>query len=273
MKTGRVCAYCGQGSDLTSEHVFPQCFQKSFDAITTTKTPTGEKAISSDLEIHDVCGSCNHGPLSVLDTYLCELNDKYFLKIIRPGDNVRFEFNLDQLLRMLLKMGYNVARARKWPIEIWLDAKQYILDKAPCPSGFRIFLQLMIPTPAKKTTLPVSPGTTEVPPLPMSVYQLDVTAFPGLMSGYWISIWSYRFFVLQEDTRISRQVRRRSLAKWLKTEKGVYELDRRNVARVYASSVEVLDTLKASPIFHDQLSKARKLKATVRNRKSRSGRQ
>ena len=54
MRSGRTCAYCGQGSNLTNEHVFPECFRKTFKAITTTKTPTGEKAILDDLEIHDV---------------------------------------------------------------------------------------------------------------------------------------------------------------------------------------------------------------------------
>ena len=115
-KTGRICAYCGQGSNLTSEHVFPECFGKTFEAITTARTSSGEKVILADLKIHDVCVGCNNGPLSQVDTHLCELNDKYFSKIVRPGDHVRFEFDFDQLVRMLLKIGYNVARARKWPL-------------------------------------------------------------------------------------------------------------------------------------------------------------
>jgi len=53
--TTRTCVYCGVASDLTNEHVIPECFQKTFEPITTAKTPTGEKAILSALEIHDVC--------------------------------------------------------------------------------------------------------------------------------------------------------------------------------------------------------------------------
>ncbi|PYU42077.1 MAG: hypothetical protein DMG54_17460 [Acidobacteria bacterium] len=86
MRKGRVCAYCGEGSQLTNEHVFPNCFQKTFEPITPTKTPTGEKAILSALEIHDVCARCNNGPLSRLDAYLCELNDLYFSTIAHAGD-------------------------------------------------------------------------------------------------------------------------------------------------------------------------------------------
>ena len=113
MGKSRVCAYCGEGGVLTKEHVFPGCFQKTFKPITPTRTPDGEKAILSPLEIQDVCARCNNELLSPLDEYLCELNDLYFSKIVRPGDRVRFQYAWDFLLRMLPKIAYNVARARK----------------------------------------------------------------------------------------------------------------------------------------------------------------
>lgn len=267
--TKRTCAYCGEGSDLTNEHVFPECFRKTFGAISTAKTSTGEKAITSALEIGDVCARCNSGPLSQLDAYLCGLNDEYFSKIVHPGGRIRFIFDFDLLLRMLLKLGYNVARARKWPLRNWQGTAPYILGKAPYPSGLRVFLQLMIPTPVEKTNLPVSPGATEVPPWPMSVYVVDVSSFPGLMSGCWMSVWSYRFFVLREDMQVPRVIRKRAIAKWLKNTRGASELTRRGVATIYASSVEVLDAVSDSPIFHKQLSLARKLKSAVESKKSR----
>ena len=111
ISAGRTCAYCGQASDLTNEHVIPECFQKTFEPITTAKTPTGEKAVTSALLIGDVCPHCNNGPLSQLDTYLCELNDRYFRKVVRAGDCVRFEFNFDLLLRVLLKIGFHYCPA------------------------------------------------------------------------------------------------------------------------------------------------------------------
>jgi len=262
-----VCAYCGQGADLTSEHVFPECFRKTFESITPTKTPTGEKAILSALVIRDVCARCNSGPLSRLDTYLCELNDLYFSKIVHAGGRIRFQYELDLLLRMLLKISYNVARVRKWPLGLWQGATQFILGSAPSPPGFHIFLQLMIPTPVEKANRPVSPGTTEVPPLPMSVYPLDVSNLPGLISGFWMSVWSYRFFVLREDMLASRSVRQRTVSNCLKNTTGAYELTRQGVVTAYASSVEVLDALKDSAIFEEQLSKARKLKSDMEMKK------
>lgn len=265
----RNCAYCGSGDNLTNEHVFPDCFQKTFEPITPTRTPTGEKAILTALEIHDVCDRCNNGPLSRLDTYLCELNDLYFSKIVHPGDCIRFRYDFDALLRMLLKIGYNVARARKWPLGHWKDAVQYILGNSPCPEGFHVFLQLMIPTPVEKTNRPVTPGTTEIPPWPMSVYPIDVGGLPGLASGSWISIWSYRFFLLREDTRVLRSIRQRTLAECGKNTPGAVELARQGLVTPYASSVEVLDAFKNSPIFDEQLSQARKLKSATDVKRSR----
>src|SRR5437899_11998015 len=33
LKRNRICVYCGEGTDLTREHVLPDCFQKTIDAI------------------------------------------------------------------------------------------------------------------------------------------------------------------------------------------------------------------------------------------------
>jgi hypothetical protein len=271
MGEGRACAYCGGRQELTNEHVFPDCFQRTFEPITPAKTPTGEKVILSALEIHDVCARCNNGPLSRLDNYLCELNGLYFSKIVRAGDCIRFQYDFDLLLRMLLKIGYNVARARKWSLGLWDEATQYILGDASCPVGFHVFLQLMIPTPTEKTDRSVSSGTAEVPPWPMSVYPIDMKHFPGLISGSWLSVWSYRFFVLREDTQAPRSTRKRTLAKCRKDTTGAYELTSGGITTAYSSSVEVLDAVKDSPIFDEQLSKARKLKAALDLKRSHNG--
>jgi hypothetical protein len=264
--SGRTCVYCGRGANLKNEHVFPDCFSKTYDSITTAKTPSGEKAVLSDLTIHDVCGECNNGPLSQLDDYLCRWNERYFSTIVHAGDRIRFEYDLDLLLRGLLKIGYNVARARKWPVKDWRDTAQYILGKTPRPPGFRVFLQLMIPTPLKDTDLTFSPGVTEVPPLPMRVYLVDASGLPGITLGYSISVWSYRFFVLLEDTQILRSIRRRTIVKWLKHTKGAHELDSRGLARMFASSVKVLDDAETSPIFREQLTLVRQLKSSVESK-------
>jgi hypothetical protein len=250
--------------------MFPECFSKTFDSITTAKTPAGEKAVMSDLEIHDVCRKCNNGPLSGLDAYLCALNDKYFSTIVHSGDCVHFEYDFERLLRVVLKIGFNVARARKWPLANWQDTPQYIRGTATRPSCVRLFLQLTIPTPLKDTNLHFPPEVTEVPPLPMRAYLMNLVNLPGVVGGYMLSVWSYRFFVLREDIRASRITVRRSIEKWLRKTKGALELDFRGVTTIYASSVTVLDDTATSPIFLEQLSLARGLKSAVELKRSKS---
>jgi hypothetical protein len=276
MDTGRTCVYCGRREALTGEHVVPDCFQKSFEAISIAKTSTGDKAILSAQQIHDVCACCNNGPLSRLDSYLCFLNDRYFLKTVHAGHRVRFEYDFDLLQRMLLKIGYNVARTRHWPLGTWQQATatRYILEGTVRPSGLRIFLQILVPTPVTKTRLPVSPGTNEIGPLPWHAELKDVSSVPGLDFLYSMSFWSYRFFVLWGDMQAGRDIRRQATARWLrnKDRNGAYELTSRGVVTVYASSVTALDALKDDPAFLDQLAKARKLKSEIDSKQSRSKR-
>ena len=230
--TRRVCAYCGQSPNLTNEHVFPECFSKTFQPITTTVTPTGEKAIQSDLEIRDVCNICNNEKLSPLDTYLCELNHLYFSKIVHAGDCVKFAHDLDKTLRTFLKIGYNVARARKWPATIWDGTSQYILGQSTRPVGFRLFLQSVIPTPVGETRLAYGPEVTEVGPFPMRVYSMDMSCFKGLVAAYSLWVWSYRFFILREEIDAPVSVRRRSVSKWVKNNRGATELGSRKIQQI-----------------------------------------
>jgi hypothetical protein len=264
MSQQRVCAYCGQAAVLTNEHVFPDCFQRTFDAISIAKTPSGEKAITGAQEVRDVCGPCNNGPLSDF----CQLNQKYFATIIHKGDFVRFEYDGDRLLRALLKISYNVARTRKWPLSEWHNARQYILGRASCPHGFRVFVQLMVPTPATKSDLPYSQSATEITPLPINVAIDDVSSLPGLWLLCSVSAWSYRFFVLRENEEASVRMQKTSVTKWLRSENGAIELTRRSAVKIYASSVTVLDVLRQSPILRGQVSKARMLKAETDAKKS-----
>lgn len=271
MNTGRSCVYCGQSRNLSNEHVVPECYHKALgETISIVKTPTEDKAIPNPQEIGDVCAACNSGPLSCLDSYLADLTKKYFSTIVHPADCIRFQYDFNLLLRFILKVAYNVARTRNWPIEIFQQAREFILGEKPCPSGLRIFLQLLIPTPARQTTLPVTPGTTEVPPLPWRADLYDVSSFRGLVFACSVSFMSYRFFILWEDMNVPSAIRKRSVARWLKENKGASELTRKGRATVYASSLTVLDAVKGNPTFEKQLSMARKLKADMKLKDSKT---
>jgi hypothetical protein len=260
----RSCAYCDGTTELTNEHVIPDCYIKTLGpTIAIVKTPTEDKAIPNAQEIGDVCAVCNNGPLSLLDTYLALLSQQYFSKIVHAGDRIRFRYDFDQLLKLVLELGYNVARTRGWPVAVFKDARQYILGREKCPPTLHLFLQLLIPTPEKDCKYVVPPRTQEIPPLHWHAELRDVSSFPGLASEVSLSFMSYRFFIVQEDLGVPSVVRKASLKKWLKENRGTHELVRKGYSVVHSSGVTVIDVLEKDPAFEEQLAKAMELKARM----------
>lgn len=101
---------------MTKEHLYPDCLQarregnRVYSSNATSDTFVGGAA----LQIKDVCADCNNGVLSELDQYFCRLYDSFIDdRIVRSGEQVQFCYEYDALLRWLLKMLYNNARAGK----------------------------------------------------------------------------------------------------------------------------------------------------------------
>jgi hypothetical protein len=81
---GRCCAYYSATSDLTREHVF-SAFIESQElglgrgkAITNVKASGHEKSEQTAVTIADVCGTCNNGVPSKLDTDAAGLYEQFF---------------------------------------------------------------------------------------------------------------------------------------------------------------------------------------------------
>lgn len=104
------CAYCNSIEKLTKEHIWPSTLIKKFDDL-TTYNKANNKFYKGDAVIKDVCSQCNNVHLSRLDHYLSDLYDKEFSNILSPGQSAHFEFEYDKLLRVLLKISFNSARA------------------------------------------------------------------------------------------------------------------------------------------------------------------
>jgi hypothetical protein len=228
-----------------------------------------KRQIASAQKLHDVCAGCNNGPLSDLDSYICKLNDKYFRTIINPGVSITFKYDFDLLLRGLLKIGFNVARTRKWSLVSLESARSYILGRSRRPPGYRIFLQLLIPSAASKTDLPVSSGTTKIPPIPLHAALENVSSISGLESARSLCFWSYRFSMLHEDVAKGRSVRRRAKKIWLNNLRGAIELDRRGYDFIYASPTTVLEIYESNPQFRHQVARARDLKSSIDEKKAK----
>ncbi|ROZ72087.1 hypothetical protein [Ramlibacter sp. WS9] len=69
------------------------------------------KFYKGDPTIKDVCAHCNNVLLSKLDSYLASLYDAHFHQILLPGEQASISYDHELLLRALLKVSFNSARA------------------------------------------------------------------------------------------------------------------------------------------------------------------
>ncbi|CAK8713345.1 hypothetical protein GMJAKD_02610 [Candidatus Electrothrix aarhusensis] len=117
----KVCAYCKKENTLTREHIWPtSIIKKQFsDELKSTYNPKNNRFYPGEPVIKDVCAECNNEKLSNIDRDLALLYDEHFHDIVQPGDSVFFEYNYENLLRGLLKISFNSARAQKNKNIIW----------------------------------------------------------------------------------------------------------------------------------------------------------
>lgn len=236
--------------------------------ISIARTPGGDKAIGGALEIGDVCARCNSGKLSTLDTYICELHDRYFKTIVHSGDRVDFRFDFDRLLRWLLKTGYNIARARGWHVKKDSKLPEYILGGGERPVGFRVFLQLIIPTlTSSREWVGTKPSADEIPPAPGRIDLLDVRMLPGFDMAYIVSLNSYLFHIFREAQTVPRRVRKLVLRNLLKNMPGAYEITDKSRAVVYSSSLDFMTLVEGNSVLLRHIEMMKRHSDEVRRKK------
>jgi uncharacterized short protein YbdD (DUF466 family) len=210
-----ICAYCAKQGKLTREHLFPESLARrtpSYDTYIDHSRPS--KPPEAAPVLRDVCRKCNNERLGALDAYGAKLTDKYFTKFLDLP--IRAEFNCDfhLLLRWLLKLLYNDARATAGaPTEVYRQLIPYILGESALPP---LILSLLIGTIAPirwpdptKLRYPEHQGFASfdrIPPVDRLASQLF-----ELCRGVFIN--SYVFVVLSWRSNITRATRRRELAK------------------------------------------------------------
>ena len=190
----------------------------------------------------------------MLDAYVCSLYDRYFRVLVRSGE-IKFEYDFNLLLRWLLKIGYNSARARKWPFTFPEEFKHYVLGRNDRPKGAHVLLQLIIPTRVEPGHIRDDPTATEVLPIPNRIGLLDVRRLPGFLIAFMVSIHSYHFYVFQDDVDSDLRLRRRILKEFIRELPGGYELKpQKKRAVVFASSVDSISAASQSaPLFRNLL--------------------
>ncbi|WP_368879598.1 hypothetical protein [Proteus terrae] len=151
MKAKKSCAFCGGKKDLTREHIFPSGIIESFETDLITINNKNKYHFRGDLVIKDVCSICNNNALSQLDGYFIKLFKNYMSVPLTPGESITFEYDYNLLLRELLKISYNSARASidsYDAVYVLKKLSSYILDGKKKPYGIILSLQLV--TSSKK---------------------------------------------------------------------------------------------------------------------------
>lgn len=147
----RECAFCGTSENLTREHIFPSGVILQYEGSLISVTDKSDSYFRSDLVVKDVCACCNNGALSQLDSEFTSLFKAYMATPIAPGDEAKINFNYNSLLRFLIKVSYNSARASsdgKEAIDALRRYVPFILGKES--SAPNVMLRLQIFTSAKK---------------------------------------------------------------------------------------------------------------------------
>lgn len=141
------CVYCGCDGKMTKEHVIPKGFIKHMDwdkqIVVLEKAPS--RVINSELMVKDVCSNCNNGELSKLDAYALNLFLQCNNLISINTHKFYFKFQYDNLVRWLLKICFNSARANSSDYDASLYEKNadYILNKSNIKSHVCVYAVLL----------------------------------------------------------------------------------------------------------------------------------
>lgn len=148
---GRACAFCGEQKNLSREHIFPNGVIRKFECGMLSYSDKSDKIFKADLVIKDVCKSCNNGTLSELDSSFVQLYEDFIRTPLLPGSNAEFNFDYNLLLRELLKISFNSARASADGFKAVKALKKYVpyilgkVHEAP-----DVMLRLQLVTSSKK---------------------------------------------------------------------------------------------------------------------------
>lgn len=145
------CVFCGQSEGkITREHLWPTALHSRLQIARNQRldqfwSARERKTIPSEPTIRDVCQSCNNGPLSELDAYICNLWDTQLRVLRKRGDRIVFQYDYGLLTRSLLKLCFNAARMHKNDLPVYKDYVRYILNGECSPADFRVFVQVVPP--------------------------------------------------------------------------------------------------------------------------------
>ena len=142
------CAFCGERPTNSSEHLLSKCLlERSAHLNVALIAKAPDRLVGPGQVINDVCKTCNNEKLSELDSYICELFDRYFNKTFESGSTIEFQYNRHLLTRWLLKSVYNVSRSQNPgpTTEILSNYAPYLIGDSESKPNLTIFTLLLTP--------------------------------------------------------------------------------------------------------------------------------
>ena len=170
---------------------------------------SAQRIVDGEPTVRDVCATCNGGPLSALDNYICGLYDTYFDRILKPSQTVLFKYDFHKLARWLLKVSFNSARTKNEGDALILARyREYILDPIRKHPQLALFLQLAGPRVLTKAEaaridprwlkqLPRTPnGGHQIPPTMVRISRAVSSQPFAPVVHRLVSINSFYFYIL-----------------------------------------------------------------------------
>lgn len=142
------CPYCGATCRPTREHLIPDWHSQTVgrEGWETFNARSPTRHLKGDMEIKDVCGSCNNGVLSQLDSYGKDLFLAFLQEPAYRGESTNFEYDQSLLMRWLLKLCFNSARVHNADTTILQEYAKYVLGLEQIPGDVAVFAHLISPT-------------------------------------------------------------------------------------------------------------------------------
>ncbi len=107
------CAYCGQETKGTKEHIISSGILDLFPECYLTFDNTREKIHMADPMVKDVCAECNNKRITYIDSYAKRLIGQYFTRKYSEEDKIKIEYDYTMVQKMLLKYAFNDMRSHK----------------------------------------------------------------------------------------------------------------------------------------------------------------
>jgi hypothetical protein len=168
--TSPLCAFCKRGRPSTKEHLWPASLHSRLilanqQAQSSFWLKRLKRELPSEPQIRDVCAECNNTKLSILDSYICDLFDRFFVTILERYQQVEFDYDYHLLKRWLLKVSYNSARIHQsFDLDAIAALLPYILE-GDYRAGRNTDLFIQLNFPESVDPREIDPDSTDTDPI------------------------------------------------------------------------------------------------------------